>query len=227
MGIGPYRSRRADVVRVPLPWARQSRESRSAFFASYSSGVIAPRSRRSARLARVRVTSSGLAFGASRAAPEPAGTTPCPGQRSLRSRPEPRRPLPPRLALPSRHGSAGSVPSPHAPCRPRTRAWRRASLLEVDRAAQHLHRVDAALGGGQNGQVAVVEQPPEERLIEHRVVDLLERAVGRFAVEDTFDLDHPAVGQRVFLVDVAETGPDRDRDPDDEQGRWCPNRAGS
>src|SRR5262245_4075585 len=36
----------------------QSRPSRSAFFASYSSALIAPRSRRSARFASVRVTSS-------------------------------------------------------------------------------------------------------------------------------------------------------------------------
>src|SRR3954451_22112345 len=35
------------------------RPSKSAFLVSYSSGLIAPRSRRSARLARVRVTSSG------------------------------------------------------------------------------------------------------------------------------------------------------------------------
>src|SRR4029078_2426322 len=36
----------------------QSRPSRSAFLASYSSALMAPRSRRSARLASVRVTSS-------------------------------------------------------------------------------------------------------------------------------------------------------------------------
>ena len=135
-----------------------------------------------------------------------AGSRPGPAGRPARRRP----------------GAAAWAPSRRAPCRPRTRASRRASLLEHDRAADHPHRVDAALGRGQDGQVAEVEHPPEDRLVRTASLIFSSELSVDVAVEHALDLDDPSIGQHVLLVDVAQDRPDGDRDATEEQDRGDP-----
>jgi hypothetical protein len=103
-------------------------------------------------------------------------------------------------------------------------------LLEVDHVRQHLIVIDVLFVGGQDVQVAVVEHPSEQALLEDGVVDLVERAVAALLVEQAFDLDDPAVRDDVFLIAPGQV---HDRDPhdaDDEQdgaqpGQQLPGHA--
>ena len=95
-------------------------------------------------------------------------------------------------------------------------------LLEPDRVLDHPELLDPDLGRGQDVEVAEAEDPAEERLLEARVVDLLERAVGRGLVEHAGHLHHAAVGDDVLLVQVVQEGPEQDRDPADEDDRHDP-----
>ena len=66
--------------------------------------------------------------------------------------------------------------------------WLSISFLKAMTPREHLVAVDRLLGRGEDVEVAVAEDAAEEVLVEHGVVDLLERAVGRVLVDepDTF-----------------------------------------
>ena len=157
--------------------------SRSAFFASYSSALIAPRSRRSARLASVRVTSS-------------ADIWPGPARRRRRA---PRRRRRGRGGGGRRAGEGAGRSACAGPGIGRRAGQLQLQLvlrlehrpLEVVGVAEHPEPRDPALGRRQDLEVAEAEHPPEDRLGQDRVVDLLERAVDDLLVDDALDLEDP------------------------------------
>ena len=63
--------------------------------------------------------------------------------------------------------------------------------FEVLGVPEHPHLGDAALRRGQDLEVAVAEDPPEQRLGQDRIVDLLERRVRRSLVDHAFAMDDP------------------------------------
>ena len=85
-------------------------------------------------------------------------------------------------------------------------------LLERRGVVEHHVVVGGLLGRRQDLEVAPVEHPPEDALLEDRVVDLLEAAVGGPLVEQPFDLEDAPVRDRVVL------GPPTQVDPDDVDG---------
>ena len=87
----------------------------------------------------------------------------------------------------------------------------------MDRVAQHPKAVHLDLGSGENVQVPEPEHPAEDVLVEFRVVDLLERAVGRVLVQQALDLDHSAIGHEIALVVPFEPAPEDPEQTGDDQ----------
>ena len=81
----------------------------------------------------------------------------------------------------------------------------------------HPEPLDARLGGGQDVEVAEAEHPPEDRLGEDGVVDLLERAVRGALVDHALDLHDAPVGQHELGVEVAQRRPDEEGEPTEEE----------
>jgi hypothetical protein len=69
----------------------------------------------------------------------------------------------------------------------------------------------------QHVEIAKAEHPSEDRLGQDRVVDLLERAVGRPLVDHTLHLDDAAVGQDELGVEVAQGAPREEGETADEE----------
>ena len=137
--------------------------------ASYSAGVIAPRSRRAARSQGLGHLVRRLSAAGPRAA----------GAREARSR----------------IGGLGMCEySPSSAC-----FWSSMAFLNSRRVAEHPVLVDRLVGRGEDVEVAVAEDPAEEVLLQDGVVDLLEGAVRRTLVDDALDLQDPPVRDEVVL----------------------------
>ena len=205
---------------------RQRRRSRSAFLASYSSVLIAPRSWRSARLASVRVTSSALMCGRRRrglpgallagAARRRSG-----GGRRVARRAAARREQPRAGRAPARSSRSGGDGSGLEPDSSSSSSCFASSIARLKSSASRSFRSrEIPLSRrGQDVEVAEAEDPAEERLGEDRVVDLLERAVGDLLVDDALELQHAPGRDDVLLVHPAQDLPahvDQAADDDDD-----------
>src|SRR5665811_2085975 len=95
-------------------------------------------------------------------------------------------------------------------------------LLELRCVMEHVVVVRDLLGRGEDPEVAPVEHPPEEALLEDRVVDLLEAAVGGTLVEEPLHLQDAPVRDGVVLGPPVQVDPDDVRGAEHEQAERDP-----